>query len=343
MSEALQTSVSVVIPVHNGGEAFIACLDSLSALDPPPLEIVVIGDADTDGSSDAARHGGAMVFRTPSRQGPAYARNLGVQKTSGDIILFLDADVILPESAVGRVAEVFINNPGLSALFGSYDDSPSETGFLSQYRNLLHHYVHQRGNENASTFWAGCGAIRRDVFLALNGFNTDYKRPSIEDIELGYRLKMQAHPIILDKRLLVKHLKKWNFRSVLRTDFFDRALPWTRLIFSKGGFIKDLNLKLSSRFSVICAYVLLISFLLGLISTLSLVPAVICALLLWVLNRDLYRFFLQKRGVLFSVAAVTWHWLYYLNCGLAFGIGLLEFGWRRIFQRRQNSHLTEDF
>lgn len=195
--------------------------------------------------------------------------------------------------------------------------------------------MHQKGNKHASTFWAGCGAIRREVFLALNGFNTNYKRPSIEDIELGYRLKKQEHRILLDKSLLVKHLKKWTILSVLKTDVFDRALPWTRLIFSAGGFIEDLNLKIQSRLSVICVFVLLISLVLSLVSTVFSVPAVFCAVLLGVLNRDLYLFFFRKRGALFTAGAVLWHWLYYLYSGLAFGTGLCGFGLRKIIHRRR--------
>ena len=329
MSVTLKPSISVVIPVYNGGDAFLRCLDSLKALDPQPLEIIVVGDGDTDGSSEAAQREGALVLRTASRQGPASARNLGAQTASGEILFFLDADITLPKSAVCRIAEAFSRDSGLSALFGSYDDAPVEPGFLSQYRNLLHHYVHQNGNEHASTFWAGCGAIKRDVFLSLNGFNVGYKRPSIEDIELGYRLKKQGHRIFLDRGLLVTHLKKWNALSILKTDFFNRALPWTRLIFSEGGFIEDLNLKIASRLSVICVFMLTISLILSLISTAFWAPAFLGAFLLCVFNRDLYRFFIEKRGALFTIGAVFWHWLYYLYSGLAFGIGLCEFGMRR--------------
>ena len=57
---------------------------------------------------------------------------------------------------------------------------------VSQYRNLLHHFVHQHGHAEASTFWAGCGAIRRAAFDAVGGFDAArFPRPSIEDIELG--------------------------------------------------------------------------------------------------------------------------------------------------------------
>lgn len=333
MTETTKHSVSIIIPVYNGGTNFAACMESLKALDPQPLEIIVAADGDTDGSSETARKQGLMVLRSPERLGPANARNRGAQKASGDILFFLDADVAATACAVGRVAENFHDDPGLAACFGSYDDSPAESGFLSQYRNLLHHHVHQTGNRHAATFWAGCGAVRREVFLSLKGFDASYQRPSIEDIELGYRLRKQGCRILLDKGLLVKHYKKWTIRNVLSTDIFDRALPWTRLILSEGGFIDDLNLKVPNRLSVIFVFLLLLSLAMGPISTVMAVPAISCALLLVGLNLDLYRLFLRKRGVLFATGAVFWHWLYYLFSGLSFGIGLCEFGLRKIIRR----------
>jgi len=73
----------------------------------------------------------------------------------------LDADVTLQPDGAARVLKAFDQSPSLAALFGSYDDSPRASNFLSQYKNLFHHYVHQNAHERAFTFWSGCGAIRR--------------------------------------------------------------------------------------------------------------------------------------------------------------------------------------
>src|SRR5947207_1321887 len=84
----------------------------------------------------------------------------------------------------------------LTALIGSYDESPLSAGFVSQYRNLLHCYTHQNGRREASTFWAGCGAMRRDRFVHHAGFDERYRYPSIEDIELGVRLRQAGERIL---------------------------------------------------------------------------------------------------------------------------------------------------
>lgn len=247
-------TVSVVIPVYNGGSDFEQCLQALAASSVAPLEIIVVDDGSTDSSSSIARQCNTKVFDTGGRRGPAKARNIGANAAIGDVIFFLDADVTVSRDAVERVANAFAQDPQLDALIGSYDDDPAHRDFLSQYKNLMHCYVHQAGRQQASTFWSGCGAMRRSVFLRHSGFNESYERPAIEDIELGYRLVQAGGRILLDKDLRVKHLKQWTFWKLLRTDVMDRGIPWTELILRDRQMPNDLNLQLSQRISVALAF-----------------------------------------------------------------------------------------
>jgi GT2 family glycosyltransferase len=318
-------TVSVIVPVNYGGNAFLRCLSSLKRAAPLAEEVVVVVDGATDDSRQLAERFGMQVFTINKPSGPAKARNLGARNSKGDILFFTDADVIVPSDIVERIVVVFQKDPDLAAFFGSYDDAPSETNFLSQYKNLFHHYVHQNSNESASTFWTGCGAIRRDVFMQLGGFDERYRLPSIEDIELGYRLKKAGYKIRFYKEFMVKHLKHWGFWSLLKTDFFNRALPWTTLILKSNQFIDDLNLKRTSRISVIAVYIMCLSAVMALLIPWFLMPAVLSALALLSLNRDLYLFFMKKRGIGFTVKALFWHWFYYFYSGMAFAIGYIRY------------------
>ena len=323
-------TVSVIIPVHNGGDKFRRCLLSVKALRTPPEEVIVVADGNSDGSWKLAEEFDMRVLKRPVSGGPARARNMGAHHAKGDILFFIDADVTIPEDAIEQVVNAFQNDPDLDALIGSYDDEPFESNFLSQYKNLLHHYVHQNSNKEASTFWGACGAIRRDVFLKMNGFDKTYRRPSIEDIELGYRLKQSDYKIHLITHIQVKHLKHWGILSLLKADFFYRALPWTDLILNKGRFIDDLNLKLSSRISVMAVFVLSLTLIGSMFTLWLLIPTVFLLVLLIGLNWDLYRFFKDKRGLSFAVKTIPWHWFYFFYSGLAFAIGYVKYQTKRL-------------
>ena len=317
-------TVAVIVPVYNGGAKFRASLDSIRRAVPPPDELIVVGDGDTDGSSQYAAAFGISVHRFPTPAGPGRARNLGASRAKSDILFFIDADVTVPENSIRLVREIFAQYAEVAAVMGSYDDQPNETNFLSQYRNLLHHYVHQNGREDASTFWGACGAIRRETFLAMGGFDETYTKPSIEDIELGYRLKKAGYTILLCKSLQVTHWKRWTVVSMIQVDFFQRALPWTQLIHRNRGFVNDLNIDISGRASVMLTFGLLGALLLSSWQPLLLVAAAIMGLTLFILNVRLYRFFMDKRGLRFALQTIPWHWCYFAYSGVAFAVGTLS-------------------
>ena len=317
-------SISVIIPVRNAREHLRQCLSAMLGATPPPAEIIVVADGDTDGSWQIAEERGAKVLRLSRTGGPARARNVGAAAARGDILLFIDADVIVPRGIFGAIEKLFRDEPRLAAAFGSYDDEPYEANFLSQYKNLFHHYVHQMGREEASTFWAGCGAIRRGVFEKVGSFDENYCQPSIEDIELGYRLKKGGHPVRLCKDLQVKHLKRWGVVSLLKSDLLQRAIPWTALILRDHRFVNDLNLTLSSRLSVVLVY-LLSAFVIGAWWWPgSIVAGTAIVLLLLALNARLYRFFKEKRGLWFALKTIPCHWFYYFYSGLGFVLGIVR-------------------
>lgn len=329
-------AISVIVPVYNGGENFCHSLSNLAETKPPPDEIIVVADGDTDGSSLVAKAFGARVLRVPVPGGPAHARNLGVDESKSSILFFMDADVTIPPNTMEQIVSTFRWDPGLAALFGSYDNEPAGKNFLSQYKNLFHHYVHQTASEAASTFWGACGAIRRDIFMAMGGFDERYRQPSIEDIEFGYRVNHGGYRIRLCKELQVKHLKRWGFISLLKSDFFHRALPWTARILRDRRFINDLNLRFSSRMSVILTYALLGTLIGAWWWSGSLAIASALALLLLSINKPVYKFFLRKRGFWFMIGTIPWHWFYFFYSGLAFAIGLAQF----LFSRNQPSKFS---
>ena len=317
-------SLSVIVPVHNGGVSFKACLEGLAACRPAPDEIVVVADGETDGSWRHALDYDVRVVRHEPARGPAYARNRGAEAATGDLLFFIDADVVAHPDVVGRVKAAFAHDPDLDALIGSYDDAPGHPSFLSQYRNLLHHYTHQTSGEEAFTFWGACGAIRREAFEAVGGFDERYRQPSIEDIELGYRLRTSGFTLALHKEIQVKHLKRWTVRSILKTDVFQRALPWTALIHEHGQMDSDLNLSKASRWSVVAVGAFTAAVPAAFFSPVFRLVPPVAGVTFLMLNAPFYRFLLRKRGIRFTLQTIPWHALYYAYSGGAFALGTLR-------------------
>ncbi|MFO0910624.1 MAG: glycosyltransferase family A protein [Isosphaeraceae bacterium] len=314
-------ALSVVIPVHNGGNDFECCLRRLRESRGVEYELIVVDDGSTDASSAVAQRFGACVISHATPQGPASARNLGARAATAPIVFFLDADVSVHPDALSRAMRRFEKDPGLTALFGSYDDQPTAPGLVSRFRNLLHHFVHQQGAfvedvRPAHSFWTGCGAIQRQAFLDLGGFDPRlYARPAIEDIELGYRLARAGHRILLARDVQGTHLKRWTLPSVIKTDIFQRGVPWMILMKRLGVAETDLNVRPEQKICVAASGLAVMFALLGARWPTLLICSALCLATIVTLNRGFYGFLLRKRGLAFAVGSVPLHLVYYGCCG----------------------------
>ncbi|HWE38644.1 MAG TPA: glycosyltransferase family A protein [Isosphaeraceae bacterium] len=315
--------LSVVVPVRDGSAALRRCLRGLRDSGRADVELIVVDDGSTDDSAAVAAGFGAVVLRHPRPLGPAAARNAGARVATAPLVFFLDADVVLHPDAIEKALARFDADPGLVALFGSYDDAPDAPGLVSRFRNLLHHFTHQQGTfcddaRPVHTFWTGCGAIRRAVFLDHGGFDPLlYRRPAIEDIELGYRLTRDGHRIVLARDVQATHLKRWTLAEVVRTDIFRRGVPWTLLMLRSGVAEADLNVSRSQRLCVALTGVTLLAIVAAIWSPWLLAVAASSVAANVALNRQFFRFLAQKGGWRLAMAAVPLHQVYYLCCGVS--------------------------
>jgi len=291
--------LTTIVPATDGPAELERCLAAIRAAEQAPEEVIVVDSAPAPG--------------------PAAARNAGAQRASGDVLVFVDADVLPHRDAFRRIRTAFDSDPGLAAVFGSYDDSPEAPGAVSGFRNLLHHFVHQRSGGPATTFWAGLGAMRRDVFARTGGFDADrYSEPSIEDIELGMRLAVEGARMQLDPELQGTHLKRWTLPKMIRTDFSGRGVPWVALLARDNAAPTGLNLGWRHRLSAAASIVLVSS-----VATRRPRQAAAALGALVVLNASFYALLLRRRGPAEAALGVGLHALHHLTATCAVPAGIL--------------------
>jgi glycosyltransferase involved in cell wall biosynthesis len=327
------------MPVYNGSGTLRQSLEPLLEMrrNGQVAEIIVVDDGSTDASTAIAAAAGITVLESGGRLGPGGARNVGAATAAGTILWFVDADVVVhPDGA--RVLIEAVQATGASAVFGSYDDDPPAPNFFSQYKNLIHRYHHIRAGGDVDTFWAGCGAITGEAFAEAGGFDADkYPQSSIEDIELGLRLRQRGLRIHLEPALLATHLKVWRLPNLLRTEVWRRAMPWARLIIEHGWWSRNLNMDNGERLRALLAACWLSTLALAAAGLAPSWPALILLGLIAVANRRLFDYFRRRRGILFAIGGVLYHQLYYLYSAGAFAYCLAAHRWsamRRRLDRR---------
>jgi glycosyltransferase involved in cell wall biosynthesis len=291
-------TLSVVIPATDRRPTLDRVVAAVERADARPEEVIVVD--------------------RPFQLGPAGARNLGSRRATGDVLVFVDADVEVHRDVFARIRAAFDDDPGLTALFGSYDADPAARTVVSDFRNLLHHHVHHEAAGPATTFWAGLGAVRRDAFLEVGGFDEErFPRASIEDIDLGGRLSRRGGRIRLDPAIQGTHLKRWTLAGMIRTDLLGRGVPWLRLMLEDRSHSTALNLGGRHRIGAVAALLLVAA-----VARRSFRVAAGTVAFLVVFDRAFYRLLYLRRGMRQAVAGVPLHVVHRLTSALAVPLAL---------------------
>jgi glycosyltransferase involved in cell wall biosynthesis len=128
--------VSVIIPCRNAERTVVDAVRSALEQTEPPVEVLVVDDASTDGSAGAARRAGARVIQNRSRRNAGGARNAGITAARGDAFAFLDADASAPRDWLERARRAFESDRGIVAVGGRIANGrPGRWGELDWFLN----------------------------------------------------------------------------------------------------------------------------------------------------------------------------------------------------------------
>lgn len=318
--------IAVIIPAWNAEETIDACLTAILASSRLPDEVILYNDGSTDRTGEIAKSYGITVIDNPSSSvGPAVGRHRSAQETDAEILIFVDADVEIDPKAVEYLSTEILSDPKVGGAFGAYDEDPHCTNIAAKYVNLRHHYIHEQSRREAATFWTGLGAIRSEVYKSLGGFDFNYDKPSIEDVELGTRILKHGWHVRLVAEAKGKHWKNWTLLGLWQTDIFKRALPWSELI--AGGETKGetLNTSHKEKFSAVLAHSMWLTGLISLFVPQALVIFLTVTALYLIMNAGLLALFMRKGGPVLMVSGFALHWLYHVYSSVVFGLVLVRY------------------
>jgi cellulose synthase/poly-beta-1,6-N-acetylglucosamine synthase-like glycosyltransferase len=179
---------SVIVPAYNSEKTIEKCLKSLVGQNYPKnsYEIIVVDDGSTDRTIEIIKKFKKVKLVKQKHSGPAKARNLGVKKSKGNIILFTDSDCIPNKNWIGRMVEPFKdkNVIGVQGTYKTYNNNKPIARFAG-YEIEERHKKMIGEIDFISTFSAG---YKKMVFKKVGGFDETFERASAEDTDLSFKI-----------------------------------------------------------------------------------------------------------------------------------------------------------
>ena len=245
--------LSIIIPAFNEKETIVRLLGSLVKSEKAPLsEVIIVDDGSIDRLENFVRSWGitrakkfgdkkksflqsVQVLRHTKNRGPAAARNTGVKKATGEVILFLDSDIEVFPDTLAQVKLTF-DDPDVHAMTGVWDKEQQTNDFFPKFKALRDwsYWINERDQRGYYyLFSTRIASIRRELFNRLGGFDESYTSASVEDIELTYRIA-RRYAVIFNPNVRVHH--EFEGFEIVARKYFIRSYAWSRLYAKRGKF-----------------------------------------------------------------------------------------------------------
>lgn len=231
---------SIIIPNYNKADNISALLSSIYNDYPyNDFEVIFMDDASTDISVEEARCFPARIFVSESNLGPATLRNMAVKEASGEYLLFMDSDVILAPDTLVNFRNLCLTRK-FDAVLGLEVLPPVIDNWIGNYRTLQiqDNWGEYRTKETTAEAWGTTfGAMRRNLFNNIGGFNESYKGADVEDHELAAHMHGKQ-VILVAPNLAYRHsypsaieLMKKQFRRASQMVKFKKKVLFTHSLY----------------------------------------------------------------------------------------------------------------
>jgi glycosyltransferase involved in cell wall biosynthesis len=312
---------SIIIPVYNARKTLPFSLDSLYASFERDFEVIAVDDRSTDDSVRVLKEYPCVILCNEKNRGCAASRNRGATYAHGEILVFMDADVVIRRDALPVIEKCFLQESDAIAITGMLAKECPVKGFFSQYKNLYMHYVFGKCPRVVDFLYGSLSAIKKEYFI---GYNEQFR--FAEDTSLGRQYRALNQKIVLSKDLQVVHLKRYNFSTISKNDFL---IPYwfVRAFIVSKGYRDILRMKGFSHtrwdqiINILVSF-LLIVFMLSCITNKSALPFFFLSVTFFLfLNYSFFAFLWKEKGFRFTALSVlfTLYDSILMGCGIATG------------------------
>jgi len=331
-------SVSVVIPCYNARKTIGPLVSSIkiqtgfSTHD----EIIVVDDRSTDDSAHIAEEKGGNIITMPENSGPAAARNTGVEHARNDIILFLDADTLLEPGSLEKIKRFFEEHPDAACVNGRCSMTPILSSPARDYKALVEYDWHEellRKNPELTCFNARIGAIKKDIFMEIGGFDSRFRGAEVEDFEFSYRL-IKKYKIHFLSDVQVRHLFP-NFIGTVK-DYWSRAGKWAELFLSRGKFDGGGTTAANGFGHIVGSLIPILALISPAYKAGPVLLLISLIIFLWVFRMFFFLVFMEKGGGAL-LTAISLHVIYSCIIASSASIGLIQSASRKLILREKQS------
>ncbi len=317
-------TLSVIVPVYNSGQTLKMCLEGIFASDYTDFEVIVVDDSSDDNSAEIAGRFPCEVLQTGQNMGPGKARNLGAERSHGEIMVFVDSDVVIKRETFDIILNSFKRDPRIDAVVGHFSLEHPHRDFFSRYKNVYMNFIFSGLPSYVDFLFTALCAVKKASYLEFRA-----ARSKAEDTELGQRFKMRGKKIFLPQELQAVHLKKYSFLSLIKNDF---VIPyhWAKLFLRYRG-LRDIfrkkrfaHARLGQILCVIISYLILVSAISLALSPIALPMTLILIFIFFVLNFRFFLFLYKVNGSIFTLKSAVITFLDMLVMGLGIAAGSIS-------------------
>lgn len=206
-------SVSVIIPLYGGPDDLDACLGSLRQCHDLISEVIVVDDQSPDAAPQVAlRYPFSRLLVNPQNLGFAYSCNRGVSESSGEVIVLLNSDTIVPRAGLIRLIEALVQGGAVAAVGprSNYVGHFQRTGVTYTHpggiESFAEDYAIREADDAETDMLVGfCLAVKRSVWNEVGAFDTAFGVGMFEDNDFCYRLRRAGYRLMIANRSFIHH------------------------------------------------------------------------------------------------------------------------------------------